>query len=148
MDSVSMLVHLAILAGWGKIMEHEIYTVINFAIVAPYTLWIQFDDESIQVINFWPILRGELYSPLRDLVLFNQVQLDADAGTLVWPNKADFDPATLHDWATVGEAMIKLTQAWPEPASHAGLQGTSNANIKGLGVRKIMVNSHAFSTLY
>ncbi|MFN8492321.1 MAG: DUF2442 domain-containing protein [Caldilineaceae bacterium] len=99
-------------------MEHEIYTVIDFAMVAPYTLRIQFDDESVQVINFWPMLRGELYSPLRNLDVFNQVRLDEEAGTLVWPNEADFDPATLHDWDTVGEAMIKMAQAWPESPLH------------------------------
>lgn len=103
-------------------MEHEIYTVIDFAIVAPYTLRIQFDDESVQVINFWPMLRGELYGPLRDPAVFNQVCLDPEAGTLVWPNEADFDPATLHDWVIVGDAMIKMAQSWPEPSSHRGLQ--------------------------
>lgn len=95
-------------------VEHEIYVVTDFEIVAPYTLRIQFDDESVQVINFWPILRGALYRPLRDLAMFNQVQLDAEAGTLVWPNEADFDPATLRDWDTVGEAMIQMAQTWPE----------------------------------
>ncbi len=103
-------------------MEHEIYTVIDFAIVAPYTLHVQFDDESVQVINFWPMLRGELYSPLRDVAVFNQVRLDPEAGNLVWPNEADFDPATLHDWSTVGAAMIKMAQSWPEPSSHLDLQ--------------------------
>jgi hypothetical protein len=48
------------------------------------------------------------------LNLFEQVRLDEEAGTLVWPNEADFDPATLHDWPIVGEAMIKMAQSWPE----------------------------------
>jgi hypothetical protein len=83
--------------------------------VAPYTLRIRFNDNSMRVINFWPMLRGELYGPLRDLDFFNQVRLDVEAGTLVWPNDADFDPATLHDWDKVGEAMIEMARAWPEP---------------------------------
>jgi len=103
-------------------MEHEICTIIDFAIVAPYTLRIQFDDESVQVINFWPMLRGALYSPLRNLAMFNQVCLDAEAGTIVWPNEADFDPATLHDWDRVGGAMIKMAQAWPEFSDQTSLQ--------------------------
>jgi len=74
---------------------HEIYSVVAFEIMAPYILRIRFDDGSEQVINFWPLLRGELFSRLRDLKLFNQVRLDEEVGTLVWPNDADFDPATL-----------------------------------------------------
>lgn len=92
---------------------HDIYSVVEFEIVAPYTLRIKFDDDSEQVINFWPLLRGELFGPLRDLRLFNRVRLDTEAGILVWPNDADFDPATLHDWDIVGEAMIKMAQSWP-----------------------------------
>jgi hypothetical protein len=49
------------------------------------------------------------------------VRLDHEAGTLVWPNDADFDPATLHDWEMVGEAMIQMAQSWPEHSSLHGL---------------------------
>jgi hypothetical protein len=94
-------------------MFHEIYTIVDFEIVAPYTLQIRFNNNSVKVINFWPMLRGELYGPLRDLDFFNQVRLDDEAGTLGWPNEADFDPATLHDWDKVGEAMIAMANSWP-----------------------------------
>ena len=96
-------------------MHHEIYTITAFEVVAPYTLRIRFNDDSVKVINLGPMLRGELYGPLRDLDFFNQVRLDAEAGTLVWPNEADFDPATLHDWDRVGHAMITMARSWPEP---------------------------------
>ena len=39
------------------------------------TLRVTFDDTTTQVIDFSPILAGELYGPLRDVALFNQVQL-------------------------------------------------------------------------
>jgi hypothetical protein len=51
-----------------------------------------------QVIDFGPILYGELYGRLRDIELFRRVTVDPEVHTLVWPNGADFDPATLHDW--------------------------------------------------
>lgn len=35
---------------------------------------------------------------LRDIQLFNSVAIDPEVHTLVWPNGADFDPATLDDW--------------------------------------------------
>ncbi len=79
-------------------MSHPIYRVVSFEIVAPYALCVRFDDGARQTINFEPVLAGELYAPLRDLKLFNRVSLDPEVHTLVWPNGADFDPATLHDW--------------------------------------------------
>ncbi|MEK7274681.1 MAG: DUF2442 domain-containing protein [Candidatus Desantisbacteria bacterium] len=93
-------------------MIHQIYQVRSFEIVAPYTLQVQFDDNTEQIINFQPILKGELYQPLRDLSLFNQVQIDHEVHTLVWPNGADFDPATLHDWAKYNQALTTHFQQW------------------------------------
>ena len=93
-------------------MTHEIYRVTKFDIVAPYTLRISFDDQSEQQIDFHPILAGELYAPLRDLERFNQVKIDPEVHTLVWPNGADFDPATLHDWPQLEEALIERAKRW------------------------------------
>ena len=93
-------------------MIHPIYRVVSFAIVAPYTLRVTFDDTTTQVIDFSPILEGEIYGPLRDASLFNQVQLDPEVQTLVWPNGADFDPATLHDWPEHLEELKALARQW------------------------------------
>ena len=93
-------------------MIHPIYRVVSFAIVAPYTLRVTFDDTTTQVIDFSPILEGELYSPLRDVARFNQVQLDPEVHTVVWPNGADFDPATLHDWPEYLESLKALAHQW------------------------------------
>ena len=94
------------------VMTHEIYRVTNFTIVGPYTLQISFDDQSEQCIDFRPILAGELYAALRDIEVFNQVALDPEVYTLVWPNGADFDPATLHDWPQLKKAMIERAKRW------------------------------------
>jgi hypothetical protein len=64
------------------------------------------------IIDFRPILAGELYGPLRDPEFFNQVQLDPEVDTLVWPNGADFDPATLHDWPEHLEALTVAARRW------------------------------------
>ena len=55
-------------------------------------LQIAFDDRTEQAIDFQPILAAELYRPLRDVCIFNQVRIDPEVHTLVWPNGADFDP--------------------------------------------------------
>lgn len=93
-------------------MNHSIYRVVAVKVSAPYTLQVEFDDDTSQVIDFQPILKGELYAPLRDLALFNKVQIDPEVNTLVWPNGADFDPATLHDWAEDGKELTALSQNW------------------------------------
>lgn len=92
--------------------QHPIQRVSSFQIVAPYTLCVQFADRTEQVINFEPVLGGELYRPLRNLQLFNQVRVDAEVHTLIWPNGADFDPATLHDWPLHAEALAALARKW------------------------------------
>jgi hypothetical protein len=93
-------------------MSHPIYRVQAFEIIAPYTLRVKFDDQSEQIIDFQPILAGELYRPLRDLALFNQVRIDSEVHTLVWPNGADFDPATLHDWPEHRDAWADWARRW------------------------------------
>jgi hypothetical protein len=46
--------------------------------------------------------------------LFNQISIDREIGTLVWPNGADFDPATLHDWPTQEQAFRELARRWEQ----------------------------------
>ena len=67
-------------------MSHPIFRVRDFRVVAPYTLRVAFDDGTEQVIDFRPVLAGELFGPLRDVLLFNRVHIDPEVYTLVWPN--------------------------------------------------------------
>jgi len=93
-------------------MSHPIFRVRSFQIEAPYTLRIRFDDDTEQVVDFRPVLAGEIFGPLRNLTTFNQVRIDPEVHTLVWPNGADFDPATLHDWSEHAEAMAARAKKW------------------------------------
>ena len=95
-------------------MEHPIYRVIGFDIIGPFSLDIVFDDGARRRIDFRPVLYGELYGPLRDAAVFSQVAIDPEVHTLVWPNGADFDPATLHDWPDVGPQMIEMARRWAD----------------------------------
>jgi len=93
-------------------MAHPIYRVVNFKIVGPHTLRVEFDDGVAQTIDFRPMLAGEMYGPLQDEKLFNQVEIDPEVHTLVWPNGADFDPATLHDWPQYADEIKRMAQQW------------------------------------
>lgn len=92
--------------------QHHIYRVEAVQIVGPQTLWVKFDDKTEQTIDFKPVLAGELFGPLRELSLFNQVKIDPEVHTLVWPNGADFDPETLHDWPHYAQALAARARRW------------------------------------
>jgi hypothetical protein len=64
------------------------------------------------MIDFRPALAGELFGPLKVLAVFNQVKIDPEVRTLVWPNGADFDPATLHDWPAHAETLAACAKQW------------------------------------
>ena len=96
---------------------HSIHRVTAFVLAGPYTIEVQFADGVTRTIDFAPILAGQLFGPLKDPDLFRQVRLDPEAHTLVWPNGADFDPATLHDWPThLGELVDRATR-WQSRAA-------------------------------
>jgi hypothetical protein len=75
-------------------VEHAVHKVKEFEIVGQYQLRVEFADG-----------------------LFNAVEIDADAHTLVWPNGADFDPAILHDWPDHEAAMVALARQWAAAAA-------------------------------
>ncbi len=98
-------------------MTHPICRVEQFEIVAPYTLRLRFNDGSEQRIDFQPVLEGEVFGPLRDLAVFNAVELDTTFGTVQWPTGADFDPETLHDWPRYRDEMIAMARRWASAPS-------------------------------
>jgi hypothetical protein len=96
-------------------MPHKLYRVVDFAITGRYIVWTKFNDGVERTINFEPVLHGEVFGRLRDLTYFNQVRLDEQARTLVWPNGADFDPETLHNWDE--KEMAELGRRWAAVAA-------------------------------
>ena len=98
-------------------MDHPIYRVTSVEVVGPYTLRVGFDDGSTQTVGLHSILAGELFGPLRDRALFEQVRIDPEVKTPVWPNGADLDPATLHDWPHHAAAMAELARKWERGAA-------------------------------
>ena len=92
------------------IAEHKLYRVIGFEILDDYVLRIRFNDGTEQIIDFEPVLYGSIFGPLRDLDVFNQVELVEYAGCLEWPTGADFDPETLHDWPQYVDEILEQRQ--------------------------------------
>jgi hypothetical protein len=93
-------------------MPHSIVRVTGFEVTGPHQIAVHFSDGTRQHIDFRPVLHGPLFGPLQDLGVFNRVVLDSEAGTLVWPNGADFDPSTLHDWPNVCDELAERARGW------------------------------------
>lgn len=85
-------------------------------ITGHYTMWLQFNDGVAKQVNLYTLLDGPIFEPLLDLAFFAQMQLDPVAGTIVWPNGADFAPEALYElpsepnW-TESQQVILITAA-------------------------------------
>jgi hypothetical protein len=62
-----------------------------------YAVDVRFEDSTSADVDLSYLLDyGGIFEPLRDPEYFRQLTADPDAGTIVWPNKADIAPETLY----------------------------------------------------
>jgi hypothetical protein len=63
---------------------------------------LSFNDGATMELDFRQrvVGRGGVFRPLEDIEFFKQVQADAEAGTIVWPNGVGFCPDVLYSLAT------------------------------------------------
>ncbi|MBZ5639357.1 MAG: DUF2442 domain-containing protein [Acidobacteriia bacterium] len=75
--------------------------VVSVAQTGPYRLRLRFDDGAEGEVDVKDAVSFVgVFEPLRDPAFFSQVRVDAEAGTIVWPNGADLDPLVLHSRVT------------------------------------------------
>lgn len=61
-----------------------------------FSVRLELTDRSVREVDLERFLRGPIFEPVRqDRRFFEQVQVDPDLGTIVWPNGADIDPDVL-----------------------------------------------------
>jgi hypothetical protein len=70
--------------------------------VGDYRLELIFTDGTTRELDFKERIvgRDRIFQPLEDVGFFKQVRVDAEAGTIVWPNGVDFCPDVLYSLAT------------------------------------------------
>lgn len=62
-----------------------------------YVVNVRFEDGLTADVDLSHLLDyGGVFEPLRDPEYFRQLRADPEAGTIVWPNKADIAPETLY----------------------------------------------------
>ena len=69
-----------------------------------FHLHLVFNDGTVKRVDVRPLLDGPVFEPLRDPKCFARVALDPVAGTVVWPNGADFAPEALRELPDLGGA--------------------------------------------
>ena len=82
-----------------------ILRILEAEVCGPHSLRLRFNDGTHKRINVLPLLDGPVFEPLHDPVYFSQVTLDPVAGTVVWPNEADFAPEALYELEAEEESI-------------------------------------------
>ena len=76
-------------------MPKAVVRVTAVELVGPHSLALRFNDGASRRVDLSLELEGPVFEPLRDPAYFSRVVLDPVAGTVVWPNGADFAPEFL-----------------------------------------------------
>jgi hypothetical protein len=73
--------------------------VVGVAVVGDYRLRLLFDDGTVGDVDFSSREWSGVFEPLRDPAVFEQVRVDPDAATIVWPGDLDMAPEALYEEA-------------------------------------------------
>jgi len=84
----------------------QLHDVIGVEVSGEYRLRLTFDDGTVGEVDFTGREWRGVFEPLRDPDHFARVAVDADAGTVTWPNGADMAPEPLY-----AEARQNLSSA-------------------------------------
>ena len=68
--------------------------------IEEYRLRIRFDNGETKDVDLKDELYGEVFEPLRDPAMFQQVAVNPETGTIEWPNGADLAPEYLFEIGT------------------------------------------------
>lgn len=71
-----------------------------------HRLRVRFEDGIEGEIDF-PVPFEGIFAPLRDPMLFAAVRVNAELGTIVWPNGADLDPDVLYGLVTGRSVRVR-----------------------------------------
>jgi hypothetical protein len=74
-----------------------ILRIIRAKVCGPHRLDLTFNDGARKRVDIRPLLKGPIFQPLLSPSFFARATLDAESGTVGWPNGADLAPEALHD---------------------------------------------------
>jgi hypothetical protein len=71
--------------------------VVEASYIEGYRIHIRFSDGIEGDVDLVQELYGEIFEPLKDVVVFKEFQIHPEFRTLCWPNGADFAPEFLYE---------------------------------------------------
>jgi hypothetical protein len=74
----------------------QLHDVIGVEVSGEYRLRLTFDDGTIGEVDFTGRQWRGVFEPLGDPDFFARVAVDAEAGTVTWPNGVDIAPEPLY----------------------------------------------------
>jgi hypothetical protein len=74
-----------------------ILRIVRMNVCGPHRLDLTFNDGMRKRDHVKPLLKGPIFMPLLSPSFFAQATLDAESGTVIWPNGADFAPEALYE---------------------------------------------------
>jgi hypothetical protein len=77
----------------------QLHDVVGVEVSGEYRLRLTFDDGMVGEVDFAGHAWRGVFDPLRDPDYFARVRIDAEAGTITWPNGADMAPEPLYEQA-------------------------------------------------
>jgi hypothetical protein len=80
---------------------HRIPTIVEVIPSGEFRLTLRFDDGRRGDVDIAAMIPFDgVFARLTDPAYFARVRVDAESGTIVWPNGADLDPLVLYAAAT------------------------------------------------
>ena len=78
-------------------MTFEIIDVTDVEVLHDRVVRLTFETGEVRDVDLEPLLWGPAFEDLDDEEVFQQIRVDPEAGTIVWPNGADLSPRTLYE---------------------------------------------------
>jgi Protein of unknown function (DUF2442) len=99
-------------------MEPAVAPEMVAVIVRPaHTVRIVFADGEVRDVDVTPLLDTPAFSPLRDPAVFEQVKVDEQTGTIVWPGDVDLDPDVIYAALDLGPDAARVYVLTPSVAA-------------------------------
>jgi hypothetical protein len=76
-----------------------------------------FADGEVRDVDIASLLNTEVFAPLRDPTLFEQVVVDEAIGTIAWPGGADLDPDVVYAALDLGPHKARINVLAPSIAA-------------------------------